>query len=79
MRQKISPWGDSRKNTDQPCTTLLCLPSTPPSLRYFLPFDSFRSTAKLLAIRSSKEENGADKEKEEEEDDVTVVASLRRY
>ena len=49
-----------------------------PSLRYFLPFDSFRSTAKLLAIRSSKEENGADKEKEEE-DDVTVVASLRRY
>ena len=50
-----------------------------PSLRYFLSFDSFRSTAKLLAIRSSKEENGADKEKEEEEDDVTVVASLRRY
>ena len=79
MRQKISPWGDSRKNTDQPCTTLpSTLYSLPPSLRYFLPFDSFRSTAKLLAIRSSKEENGADKEKEEE-DDVTVVASLRRY
>ena len=77
MRQKISPWGDSRKNTDH--APLYCIYSLlPPSLRYFLPFDSFRSTAKLLAIRSSKEENGADKEKEEE-DDVTVVASLRRY
>ena len=76
-------FGDSCKNTRLFSTLSLSLPqwqkkvSSPQCIR---PLDIIRSTTKLLEIRSSKEENGADKEEGSGiGEDIIVVTKGRKY